>query len=129
VSKIIPETTPYPPVDTGQYRAGFRPVVEPGGAAITHVNAKMFNIIEHGVRPEKVKIGKKMIDALAGWAHRKLGVRSETEARQVAWAIAQTIKRRGLPPKRVRARAIPPTVKHIVEQVAKWWSDPRNLAP
>lgn len=123
VSNVIPETLPYPPVDTGQFRAGFR---EADGN-ILHSNPKLFRIIDRGVPKENVVVSRKMIDALTGWVQRKFGVGDITEARQMAIAIARGIKRRGLPPKRVAARTIPFVRAHLVETLVKWWRDPRNL--
>ena len=90
------------PVDRGLYRAGWR--AEPylsgselGGADIYNVEAHAA-FIERGVRPANVKIGSAMLAALAEWAKRKGldGAGTARGARQVAWAIARSMKRRGI---------------------------------
>jgi hypothetical protein len=102
---IIPAINPQP-VDRGAYRAGWRAKRIPEGAEV--INTVLHALfIEDGVRGENVKIGKKMIDALAAWVRRKgIGgtvsktgkVRkpSEDTARAIAWAIAVSMKKKGI---------------------------------
>jgi hypothetical protein len=57
--------------------------------------------IEHGVRAKNVKPGRKMIDALAAWVKRKgivagRGRNVAAQARGVAFAIAQSMRRKGI---------------------------------
>jgi len=93
VTRIIPSRTPQP-VDRGVYRSGWRFYTAPDGAVIECFEPHAI-LIEDGVRAGNVKIGKKMIDALAEWVQRK-GIVSGDEARGVAWAIAKSMQRRGI---------------------------------
>ncbi len=123
VGVVVPETQPYPPVDTGAFRAGFR-VGDEG--SILHVNPKLFHIIDKGVPKENVKVSRKMIDALTFWVQRKFAIGDVTEARQVAIQVANAIKRRGLPPKEIVRRALPVVRDHMVQAVVDWWTDSSN---
>jgi len=109
------------PRDRGMYRAGWRCEPTDYGADVYNVtNQALF--IEHSVRPENVKIGPKVIQALAEWVKRKgLGVTykavalgkkggqwveghgyvkkmkpAAAEILRIAWAIARTHKKRGI---------------------------------
>jgi len=104
------------PKDKGIYRAGWRVVREADGATIYNATTQSI-FIEHGVRAENVKIGRKMITALAEWAKRH-GIGSTVRAstggsrgrgragvfargsvknfESIAWAIAKNIQKRGL---------------------------------
>jgi hypothetical protein len=93
ITRIIPSRTPQP-VDRGVYRSGWRFYPAPDGAVIECFEPHAI-LIEDGVRAGNVKIGKKMIDALAEWVQRK-GIVSGDEARSVAWAIAKSMQRRGI---------------------------------
>jgi hypothetical protein len=115
-NEIIPQENPVP-VDIGTFRAGFRPEATPFGAVIVNT-APHAIFIDQGVRAENVKIGRKMLEALTQWIMRKgLGLQTkgegvarvivrprtpkakadyEAQARQMAWAIAQAMKRRGI---------------------------------
>ncbi len=53
-------------------------------------------IIEDGARAENIKVGKIMIDALEAWVKRKGIGKGEMEPRQIAWAIAISMKKRGI---------------------------------
>lgn len=71
-TEIIPQTQPHAPVDRGLFRAGWR--VHPHARGVTVFNTTPGNYgphIEYGVRAANVKIGRRMIDALAAWAKRK----------------------------------------------------------
>ncbi|HXQ48519.1 MAG TPA: hypothetical protein VN842_01890 [Thermoplasmata archaeon] len=112
VSEIIPSFGDRMPVDRGAYRAGWR--VQPmrsEGKVLVLNTAPHAVLIEEGVRAGNVKIGRKMIDALAEWVRRKgIGGRSVTsasgrtrlvkasraEAASIAWAIAKDMRRRGI---------------------------------
>lgn len=93
ITRIIPSRTPQP-VDRGVYRSGWRFYPAPDGAVIECFEPHAI-LIEDGVRAGNVKIGKKMIDALAEWVQRK-GIVSGDDARGVAWAIAKSMQRRGI---------------------------------
>lgn len=106
VTGIIPALTRRP-VNRGVYRAGWRAQPEPNGASVLNsVPHAVF--IEHGVRPENVKIGRKMIEALTEWVRMKgIGGKvnqhgflvkrpSMKQAEATAWAIAKSMKRRGI---------------------------------
>lgn len=95
VTEIIPQTNPQP-VDQGFYRSGFRAQPMPGGAELKNT-MPYASIIEWGARAENIKVGRKMIDALTEWVTRKrLPLDKGQTPRQVAWAIAMAMKRRGI---------------------------------
>lgn len=106
------------PRDRGTYRAGWRADPTDEGADVYNV-ATHGLFVEEGVRGENVKIGRAMIDALAEWAKRKgIGIvyrpvqkggklvagkgrvrairPSLDRLREIAWAIAVSMKRRGI---------------------------------
>jgi hypothetical protein len=94
---IIPARTPQP-VDRGIYRAGWK--IEPldNGAAFYN-DSPVAAIIEHGVRASNIKIGRKLLAALAAWVIRKglvlrmkndaHGTATQNAAMSMAWAIAK----------------------------------------
>lgn len=96
---LIPGAKP-PPVDRGRYRAGWRMRPKKWGAEIANtVPHAVF--IEDGVRAKNVKPGRKMIDALTAWVKRKgivsgRGKGAALEARGVAFAIARSMKKKGI---------------------------------
>lgn len=115
-TEIIPAIE-RPPVDTRAYAAGWRVEMSENGANV--VNTLPYaSIIEFGAREENIKIGRKMIDALTAWVLRKglmmdresgkMSVRPrkasnmeerinhEQEARNLAWAIAKGMQKRGI---------------------------------
>jgi hypothetical protein len=99
VTDLIPSAKP-PPEDRGIYKAAWRAEPITNGAAVMNT-APHAPMIEWGVRAANVKIGKKMIDALAGWVRRKgvvsgKGASAEAQARGVAFAIATKMKQRGI---------------------------------
>jgi hypothetical protein len=54
-------------------------------------------IIEYGARGENIKIGRKMIEALAAWAKRHGMVGPEPgDDTRVAWGIATNLAKRGI---------------------------------
>jgi hypothetical protein len=102
---LIPKE-PRIPVDRGIYRAGWRFKPEKKGAMVYNVAPHAAHV-EWGVPAENVKAGKKMIEALTAWVIRKRIVKAkgrspaakasaEAEARQVAFAIAQSMKKKGI---------------------------------
>lgn len=105
VAEVIPGENPQP-VDRGMYRAGWRARDLPDGAMVTNT-VPWAPIVEYGARAENIKIGRKMIDALAEWIRRK-GIGStrtrtgkvkkvtKEDARAIAWAIAMSMKKRGI---------------------------------
>ncbi len=109
VADVIPNTVP-PPVDRGIYRAGWRAKKFGTGAVVENVSPNA-PFIEDGVRGSNVKIGRKMIAALAEWVRRKgIGGKtvtgrtgksrfvkaSKVEATQIAWAIARSLQKQGI---------------------------------
>ncbi len=96
------------PLDRGTYRAGWNAEKTDDGAAVFNKTIQAV-LVEGGVRPENVRIGRKMIDALAEWAGRKgLGSTGSSKIawrrrraapdvlRGIAWGVARNIKKRGL---------------------------------
>lgn len=81
------------PVDMGQLRNSWR-VSEAGGTRLYN-DAPHAGIVEQGARPHPVS--REGIEALAAWAHRKLGL-DEKAAMRVAHAIAAKIKAQGQAP-------------------------------
>lgn len=136
ITDIIPKTKPVP-VDRGIYRAGWR--IEPrdnGAALFNHVAWAPF--IEFGVKPDQVKPGRAMIQALAEWVKRKgIGGKTKktkkggpvlvqkvsmTEALQIAWAIAMSMKKKGIHGKNGRGilkRVLKNAPKIIEEHVTR----------
>jgi hypothetical protein len=97
VRKIIPSHAPNEPVDTGAYRAGWKAIVIPDGAAVLNDNP-IAPIIEYGVRPfGREKIGRKMLGALFAWLLRKGIADTPEEAQSMAWAVAMTLAEWGRP--------------------------------
>lgn len=109
LTETIPRTVPTP-VDRGLYRAGWMvDMLEDGARLRNWVPWAPF--IEDGVDGKKVKIGRSMIEALAEWVRRK-GIGGKTkqsaagpvltqkatviEAVNIAWAIAQRMKTKGI---------------------------------
>lgn len=100
VTVIIPSRDPTP-VDRGIYRAGYKVGMIPEGATVYN-DSPAAAIIEGGVRASNIKIGRKLINALAQWIIRKGIVKrgkgakgaadAITEARSIAWAIAKKAK-------------------------------------
>ena len=104
---------PNPPIDKGLYKAGWRYEQDGDLGARVYNSTTHALFIEHGVRAENVKIGKKMLDALTEWVRRKglvSGMQTlasgktrrktrqqvEDEARKIAWAIAMSMKKKGI---------------------------------
>lgn len=92
---IVPSRTPQP-VDRGLFRAGWRAYFDVAGKAVTIENNEPHAVfVEEGVRADRVRIGRLMLDALASWIVRK-GIASPAESASVAWAIAKRMQRRGI---------------------------------
>ena len=94
IQAVVIPGEPRPPVDRGIYRAGWRASPEPYGASITNT-VPYSPIVEWGARAANIKVGRAMIDALTGWVSRK-GIGAGDPPRSVAWAIAMSMKRRGI---------------------------------
>jgi len=95
IQTVVIPSEPRVPVDRGLYRAGWRAVRIPEGAMVINTVPHAV-IIEYGVKAENVRAGRKMLDALADWVRRKGLEKSETGARRVAYAIAMSMKRKGI---------------------------------
>jgi hypothetical protein len=117
------------PVDRGIYRAGWRARKVEGGALVYN-GVPHAPMVEWGVRGENVKIGKRMIDALAEWVVRKGLVGKQPResraaaGRQIAWAIAKSMQKRGIfggegRGLRVMEKARPQIVQFIEEEVKR----------
>lgn len=107
ITETIPRTKPTP-VDRGIYRAGWTVDILPNGARLRNWVPWAY-FIEEGVLPKRVKISRKMIDALTEWVRRK-GIGGTTKhtnggpvlvekptpliARSIAWAMATVMKKR-----------------------------------
>lgn len=90
------------PADRSIYKAGWR--AEQDGEDALIINRVPHAVfIEHGVRGSGIKVGRRMIGALAEWATRKGVVRQGKSPQSMAWAIAMrmasnvTVKRGGFP--------------------------------
>lgn len=70
IQVVIIPGQPRQPVDRGVYKAAWRAKAVKGGA-IVYNSSPQAPLIEYGVRATNVKIGRKMIKALAEWARRK----------------------------------------------------------
>lgn len=90
VSELIPAAVPQP-VDRGPYKAGWRAVELPDGAAVENLEPHAA-LIEGGVRASAVKVGRAMIAALAEWA----GRHGFEQPERAAWAIAKKMQARGI---------------------------------
>lgn len=119
-TRIIPNTKPEP-VDRGRYKAGWLVKKTSYGASLTN-SVPYASMIELGVRAANVKPGRAMLKALAEWAQRKglgktivqpkagksLGKANakaapvkwkkatDSAAMRIAWAIAMSMKRKGI---------------------------------
>jgi hypothetical protein len=100
-NEIIPAEKPQPVGVTGLYRAAWKAEPTPEGASVYN-DMPYASVIEYGARAENIKIGRKMIDALADWARIKgltghapkhrASPEAFSAARQLAWAIARTMQ-------------------------------------
>jgi hypothetical protein len=99
-SKQILQTTEIqdadpPPVNKGVYRAGWQVEKLKNGAAYYN-SVPYARYIEDGVPAMNVVMSQKAIMAIAEWARRKLGGLDEKQALNVAYAIMQNLKKRGI---------------------------------
>jgi hypothetical protein len=147
VQVAIDGTVPYPPVNTGGYRRGWK-VRELSNGAFLFNPDRSASIIERGRRPG-FGVSKEGREALARWVHLhgmdragpltkrqraarrrmrdsgvgKEGIRARGRWQQanralgIAFLIAREIKRRGLPAKRVLARAKPGIIRLVMADV------------
>lgn len=84
-TQTIPAAVPQPSA-RGIYRAGWKAGRLPDGAY--YGNALPYaGIVEDGVRPGKVKVGRQMLQALEEWVKLK-GFAKGGDARRMAWAVA-----------------------------------------
>jgi len=98
-TEVIPAEQPQP-VDRGMYRAGWRFKRIKGGAEVFN-STPQAPIIEWGARSSNIKVGRAMINALTAWVKRKgivkgRGKDANDEARSMAFAIANSMKRKGI---------------------------------
>lgn len=103
-NEIIPAERP-PPINEGKYRASWAVRPTDGGAEVYN-DSDHAPFIERGVRGANVKIGRKMIDALAEWARLKgltghplrqrSSIDARLEARRIAWAVAKSMQKKGI---------------------------------
>ena len=105
IPAIIPE-----PTSRGIYKAAWHVEPLPNGYMVVNSLAHAI-FIEYGVRAENVKIGRKLIESLTEWVRaknigatvtttksglRKVKKATVEEATSIAWAIAKTMKKRGI---------------------------------
>ncbi len=100
-------------LDTGLYLAGWRSAPLLNGAMVYNVRPYS-PVIERGRRPAPV--GRGGIRNLEAWVHRKLKL-SGSEARAAAFAIAQTLKKRKLKPRKVLTGDEDALIKIVEEEV------------
>lgn len=100
INEII-EAEPRKPVDRGIYKAGWRVRKETDGVLVFNATPHA-SFIEDGVRGDHVRVGRAMVDAIAAWVQRK-GLTGSAkkeeapmEARRIAWAIVQSMKKKGI---------------------------------
>lgn len=96
-SVIIPSFA-HPPVNRGTFKAGWKFEKTDKGARVYNRVYPQSPLIEFGVRGANVKIGYAMIIALMEWVTMKgLGFKNPDDTlKSVAWAIAKSMKRRGI---------------------------------
>jgi hypothetical protein len=106
-NELIPGAQPPPPpILNRHYTSAWQ--IEDVSSKEVHVKNTMpyAAVIERGARPENVKIGRLMIDALTEWVITKGMVGrpkspnakavATIEARQIAWAIAKSMQTKGI---------------------------------
>jgi hypothetical protein len=123
ISATVPQ-----PVDRGGYRRMWRAERTADGAVLYNP-LPYAAIIEAGRRP-----GAAMppVDALTDWVIRKRlvkgrGIKARAEARGVAFVIARKIAERGLPAKRVLARAVKRLVPLATRAISDALSKPLGI--
>jgi hypothetical protein len=93
-TQIIPAKIPEP-TNRGVYKASWRAHRESTGVAYYENTSYHAPFIEYGVRASSVKVGRAMIEALTEWVRMK-GLASGPAAIQMAWAIANRMRVRGI---------------------------------
>lgn len=130
-NELIPAESPQP-VDRGAYRAGWRVETTARGADIVN-DLPYAPVIEWGARAENIKVGRRMIQALAEWAKRKgfspkgipKGGDPDKAWEGVAWAIATAMKKRGIFNRegtsglRIGEKAVKRLREYLQEEVAR----------
>lgn len=107
---IIPRE-PRQPVDRGAYRAAWKAKKTADGAQVTN-HMPYAAVIEYGAKAGNIKISRVMIEELAEWVMRKgmvapppkqKGINAKRRkirhfllAEKVAWAIAKSMKKKGI---------------------------------
>lgn len=87
-TEVIPSISPQPSA-RGRYRAGWR-ADEDGDGAYYENTTPHAAIVEGGARPENIKVGRAMIEALVDWLHVKR-IATGVEANRIAFAIAHSM--------------------------------------
>lgn len=106
ITAVVIPGEPRPPIDRRVYAAGWRARKLPDGTMVENT-VPYAGIVEDGARAGHVKIGRRMIDALAEWVLRKgmagkagRGEQAKAErlaeARRIAWAVAMAMKKNGI---------------------------------
>lgn len=95
ITTVTIPAEPRPPIDRRVYAAGWGAKPTSDGAMIQNT-VPHAGIIEDGARAENIKVGRAMIDALEAWVKRKGIGKGEMTPRQVAWAVAMSMKKRGI---------------------------------
>lgn len=97
----------------GRYHASWRSNPLPNGAEVRN-DAPYSSVIEYGRRPAAVSRQGKV--SLERWAQRKLGLNA-VQAKDAAWAIAQTLKTRPLRARKVMSGGLDQMVKIVNDEV------------
>jgi hypothetical protein len=100
-NELIPQAKPYAPEDQGAYKGAWHAEPTADGADVYN-DSPHAPIIEYGARASRIKVGRKLIDALSEWIVRKglagkgrgsIQVRAEAdEVRSFAFAIAKSMQ-------------------------------------
>lgn len=139
VREEINATQPHPPFDRGEYLRSWRELdIDDGGRFFS--TSSYASVIDRGRRPGTWT----PIGPLIGWVKRKglnrwdnnPGMRGrvkgkanlESNARSIAFAIAAAIKKRGLPPKNVFARAAKRIIAACKQAVNAAWAKAEDRA-
>jgi hypothetical protein len=132
ITTVIIPKEPRQPVDRGAFRAAWRAKKDPDGAIVTN-SMPYASVIEYGARAENIKISRAMIMALAAWVLRKGLVKkgkgaagkqkASEEAEGVAWAIARSMKKKGIfdggKGLRILEKAMVGLEKYFAEELAR----------
>lgn len=101
-------------VNTGHYLRAWRAVATQRGAQIAN-SAPYSGVIEDGRRKGARTPPRQ---AIARWAQRKLGL-TEKEAQRAAFAIARSIAKRGLRPRKVLGSVLERIAKAALQEIAR----------